>query len=101
MFDEIAKIVDRLSAAGYTDDFRAVPGGLIGSQDHQIHTPESLVVDEVHRFEGTTDPGEEAILFALRCPGHGTRGTYTAPFGTDTPPADAEMIDRLQRPKQQ
>ena len=87
--------VDRLSAAGYTDDFRAEPEGLRAVAAGCFHAPESLIIEEIVRFEGVTDPDDEAIVFALRCPLHGVKGTYTVPYGVNVPEIDTEMIQRL------
>ena len=96
MADEtIAQAVNRLTAAGYSDDFRAERDGLRAVQAGCTHTPETLVVDEVVRFEGITDPDDEAILFALRCAEHGTKGTFAIAYGMKVPEIDAQMARRL------
>ncbi len=94
--ETVAEAVNRLSAAGYADDFRAERGGLRALRAGCVHAPESLSIDEVVRFEGITDPADEAIVFALRCKLHGTKGTYTTSYGTNMTCADAEMVRRLQ-----
>ena len=93
--ETVAEAVNRLSAAGYVDDFRAVPGGLRAVAAGCVHRPEALVIDEVVRFEGISDPDDEAIVFALRCEPHGIKGTYTVPYGPNLPEIDTEMMQRL------
>ena len=65
-----------------------------------MHPPESLIVDEIVRFEGITDPDDEAIVFALRCQVHGIRGTYAVPYGAKLPEIDTEMVQRLTAQRQ-
>ena len=96
--ETVAEAVNRLSAAGYADDFRAESGGLRAVRAGCVHPPETLRIDEVVRFEGCTDPDDEAIVFALRCTVHGTKGTYTTSYGTNITPADAERVRRLLGP---
>jgi hypothetical protein len=91
----LSEAVERLAAAGYRDDFRAEPGGLRAVGTRCLHDPESLVIEEVVRFEGASDPGDEAVLFALRCEIHGTKGTYVVTFGPSVDPLDAAMVRRL------
>src|SRR5262245_40256457 len=91
----IAGTVDRLTQAGYTDWFKAEDGGLRSAQAGCIHPPQEFHVDEFLRFEGETDPDEEAIVFALTCKTHGVKGTYTIPYGSDTPPGDVEILRQL------
>ena len=93
--ETLAQAVDRLTAAGYQDDFRAECGGLRAVGTGCLHEPESLVIEEVVRFEGASDPEDEAVLFALRCETHGTRGTYVVAYGPSVDPLDAEMVHRL------
>jgi hypothetical protein len=52
-------------------------------------------VAAVLRFEGETDPDDEAIVFALECKEHGVKGTYTVAYGSNTPPADIDLVRRL------
>ncbi len=96
MFTEtLSQAVDRLTAHGYTDDFRAEPDGMWALVAGILYPPESLVVEEVARFEGISDPADEAIVLALHCREDGTKGTYTVPFGPGMGALDAEMMHRL------
>jgi hypothetical protein len=99
MMETLADSVNRLTAAGYTDDFRAETDGLRAVASGCVHAPESLIIDEVVRFEGITDPDDEAIVFALRCGAHGIKGTYAVPYGSKMEPLDAEMVRRLNAKK--
>ncbi len=87
----------RLRADGYVLDFLPVPGGRLRCAEcGDQFDPASMVIDEVVRFEGISDPGDEAILFALRGPcGHA--GLYSAAYGPDATSEDAEVAAALQR----
>lgn len=91
----LANTVDRLTRAGYTDWFKTEADGLRAATAGCIHPPQALRVDEVVRFEGETNPDDEAIVFALVCEEHGVKGTYTVPYGTEMPPADGEIVRQL------
>lgn len=93
--ETVSEAVNRFSAAGYNDSFVADPGGLRAVNARCVHAPETLVVEDVLRFEGITDSSDEAIVFALRCKLHGTKGTYVTSYGPAMSPADAEMARRL------
>ena len=95
--ESLSEVVDRLSAAGYPEDFRAETDGLRAVPSGCVHTPESLDIDEVVRFEGITNPDDEAIVFALRCRTHGIKGTYVSSYGPQMATCDADMVARLQR----
>jgi hypothetical protein len=93
--ETLARAIERLTAAGFRHDFRAERGGLRAVGTDCIHEPEALVIEEVLRFEGATDPQDESMLFALHCTTHDARGTYVVAFGPAMDALDAEMIHRL------
>ena len=96
--DPMETMVDalrRFSGRGYTDAFQAKPEGLRSLETGAIFSPEDLVVEDVARFEGQSDPGDEATIFALRSQDGGIRGTYTVTFGTYMDALDAVMVPRL------
>jgi hypothetical protein len=91
----MAGVIDRLTKAGYLDTFRAEKGGVCALHAGHLHAPEDLVVESIDRFEGISDPSDEAMVMALRCSVDGCRGTYTVPYGKNMPAIDAEMVARL------
>ena len=59
----------------------------------------TAVIDETVRFEGDSDPDDEAILLALTVPasagGCGHRGWFAAAYGPDTPAHDVAVLQAL------
>ncbi len=66
-----------------------------GGRSWHFQRPELLVIEEAARFEGISDPADEAIVLALHCREDGIKGTYTVPFGPEMGGLDAEMMHRL------
>jgi hypothetical protein len=97
--ETLSEAIDRLRSSGYRDSFRPDAGCLRALAASRLYAPEELVVDEVVRFEGPTDPGDEAILFALRSDDGAVRGTYAAAYGSGVDPANAELVHRLPSPR--
>ncbi len=93
--ETLSQAVDRLTAHGYTDEFRAERNGMRAVVSGTLYPPESLVVEEVARLEGISDPADEAIVLALHCREDGIKGTYTLPFGPGMGALEAEMTHRL------
>ena len=93
--ETLSQALERLAAAGYDQAFRAEEGGLRAVEIDCLHEPEALVVEDIVRFEGASDPEEQAALFALRCDAHGTRGTYVVAYGPSMDSLDVEMTRRL------
>ena len=91
----MAGVVDRLTKAGYSDTFRGEEGGVRALRAGHVHSPEDLVVESIDRFEGISDPEDEAMVLAIRCPVDGCRGTYTVPYGKNMSPVDGDLIARI------
>jgi hypothetical protein len=97
--ETISEALARLESAGFRDSFRAERGGLWALAAQRFFAPESLVVEEVRRFEGESDPDDMAVLFALRSDTGDVRGTFTAEYGAKlADPEAAEVMRRLARP---
>jgi hypothetical protein len=71
----IADLVGR----GFTADLRVVAGGLRAATGETLR-PCDLVIREVHRFEGVSDPDDMEILYAIES-ASGVRGTLADAFG--------------------
>jgi hypothetical protein len=93
--ETLREALERLGQRGFASSFRARPGGLLELPGESPVAPETLVVEEVVRFEGASDPADEAVLFALRSPDGRMRGTFVTSYGARTEPASAEAVHRL------
>jgi hypothetical protein len=94
--ETVAEAIARLERRGYRASFRATDEGLVavGRDRDRTLEPEAMIVDEVVRFEGESNPGDEAVVFALRSR-DGVRGTFVTTYGANTDAANAEVIHRL------
>jgi len=95
--ETLREAIARLEALGFGDSFEPSEGGLRALGAGQRFPPAELVVEEVVRFEGESDPSEEAILFALRSRSGDVRGTFVAGYGVLSDPARAEIVRGLAR----
>ena len=92
----VTEAVADLEADGFTTDFSVAPGGLLrcGRCD-TLHDPAAAKVDRIARFEGDTDPGDEAIVFALTCSDCGAKGTLVSAYGASVGPDEATVLTSL------
>ncbi len=93
--ETLREAIARLERDGYEAVFRARPTGFLEVKNDHIYAPEDLVVDELVRFEGESDPDDEAVLFALRTRDGRVRGTFVATYGPLADPISGELIQRL------
>ncbi|MDZ7678046.1 MAG: hypothetical protein U5K29_05825 [Acidimicrobiales bacterium] len=96
--ETMSEALDRLAKAGFGDDL--VPDGpaLRAVETGVRHDPAALSVVEVVRFEGPTDPADEAVVFALTTAAGEPVGTLTMPYGQAAGGDDAYIVQRLHRP---
>ena len=97
--ETLSEAIARLEALGFRDAFEPVDGRLRALGAGRAFSPTELVVEAVVRFEGESDPSEQAILFALRSPEGDVRGTFVAGYGVLTDPNSAEIVRGLSRPR--
>jgi hypothetical protein len=95
--ETLLEAIARLRTLGYRLDLAAVPGGRLhcGGREEDLEAA-ALTVDETVRFEGASDPDDEAILLALSSP-DGHRGLYSAAFGANTTSDDVDVLHALVR----
>jgi DNA-directed RNA polymerase subunit RPC12/RpoP len=95
--DTVTEAVRMLGELGYTDELRLSPEGLRCGRCGTLHEPGSVVVAHTLRFEGPTDPADEAIVLAVECPACGHRGVIVSAYGAAADPATFAVLNRLAR----
>ena len=90
--DSVLEAVQQLDAEGFGGSFSLRDDALSCSVCGKGHSASTAEVVRVYRFEGPSDPDEEAVVYALRCPVCGAGGTLVSAFG---PGADPEVADKL------
>ena len=93
--DTLSEVQANLVTAGFTEDLIADDGALRATSTGSVFPVEDLTVCAVYRFEGDTDPGDEAILFAIGTGMGEPLGTFAAPYGPAVGSADEAVIQAL------
>ena len=93
----LAGALEELARRGFTEQFMVVDGRLRGLGSGQTFPAHQVMLSEYRRFEGVSDPGDMAILYALETRG-GIRGTLADAFGVYADPrVGAFMRDVVSR----
>src|SRR5690606_3207445 len=84
-YDTLSEAVNDLQSMGYVEDFVIQEEGecLFCVGRSMELSPEQFVIDEIYRFEGMTDPGDESILFAISSTDNLIKGLVINSFGAD------------------
>ena len=93
--ETLSEALRRLHARGFTHELVADQGRLRDVETGERHDPELLAIAETVRFEGASDPDEQAILFALESSSGGPLGTFATAYGPATPPEDVAVVRRI------
>lgn len=89
----VLEAVQLLEREGYTANTTVLPDGTIKcGACAKAHTVDGALVDRVFRFEGMSDPDDEAIVLAIRCPECDALGVIVSGFG---PSADPDVLQHL------
>lgn len=95
--ETVIEAMRRLRASGYIHELQASDSGQLRCGTCGSFTdPENVSIAETIRFEGQSNPDDQAILMAIVCPG-GCLGQYSAAFGSTAAAFDTEVLQRLSR----
>ena len=95
--DTVTEAVRFLSAHGYVEDFEfnvAATGDPAALSTGPAGVP---IVDYTFRFEGPSDPADEAIVLGVRVSDTNRKGVIVSAFGSDADPAHARLLVELSR----
>ncbi|MCE7063614.1 cupin domain-containing protein [Dyadobacter sp. CY343] len=91
----VSEVLNELRLRGYTVDFNLDDNCLIcHSNSLKIH-PQDFVVDKHYRFEGMSDPSDEAIVYAISSPKHDIKGTLVNGYGISSDNITDDLIKAL------
>ena len=93
----VTDAVEMLRARGYVADFELVDDQLVSTRGEASCPVDQAVVEHLYRFEGPSDPGDMMIVFGLRDPATGVRGTLARAFGPAAEPGLADHLADLSR----
>lgn len=91
----LTEILEKLKQEGYTTDFNLKSNCLECAENSlQVH-PGDFVVDRIFRFEGDSNPDDEAIVYAISSEKHGLKGTLVNSYGTYADDITEELVHAL------
>ena len=91
-YDTVSQAVNELKQRGYTLDFNLKSNSLECAG--QKFNPNDFEITEFYRFEGNSDPGDEAVVYAIASK-NGLKGVLVNAFGVYSEPLGDEMIKKL------
>lgn len=91
-YDTVSEAVNGLKKRGYTTDFNLAENCVVCHTDR--FDPGQFEIVETHRFEGQTDPADEAVVYAISSTS-GMQGVLVTGYGISAEGMSAEMAKKL------
>ncbi|MGZ3839431.1 MAG: hypothetical protein ACXVMS_04520 [Flavisolibacter sp.] len=91
-YDSVAHAINELRKKGYTEDFNLKENCLICNT--RQFNPDDFEIREVVRFEGNSDPGDEAIVYGIESKS-GLKGVLVNGYGYSSEPMGEEIAKKL------
>lgn len=98
-YDTLSEAVNELIKRGYTTDFllQEEKDCLFCHEHSLMLSPDEFVIDEVHRFEGMSDPADESVVFAISSIKHDVKGLVINSFGADFGYRSSKLVAHLHK----
>ena len=91
LMKSVTEIVETLRKEGYTHDFSIKNDELCSVSDGSIYKADELIIEKTERYEGDSDPSDNAIIYAITAK-DGTKGVLTDSYGAYADPKLAKII---------
>jgi hypothetical protein len=93
-YDTVAEAVNGLKQRGFTIDFNLEQDKISCEKTPVSLRPSEFEITEVYRFEGNSDPADEAVVYAIESK-HGQKGVLVNGFGISADTIGEDMVKKL------
>ena len=90
-YETVSEAINQLQKKGYTIDFNLNENSL---SHHFEKFNEDFEIVDVYRYEGNSDPGDEAVVYALESK-TGLKGILVTGYGVSMDSASAEILKKI------
>src|SRR5688572_29184320 len=88
----VTEALEKLRQQGFTIDFNLKENKIVFQET--IFGPEELEIVDVYRYEGNSDPGDEATVYALKSK-TGLKGVLVTGYGLSADPFSSDLLNKL------
>lgn len=92
-YDTVTSALNDLRSRGFVNDFNLQFDCIDCGENEKIR-PENFEVVETYRFEGNTDPADEAIVYAIETK-DGRKGVLVSGYGAYSEDVSEDMVRKL------
>lgn len=94
-YDTVSVALNSLKERGFTRDFNIAFDKIICSETNECLNPHEFEITEVYRFEGESNPSDEAVVYAVESQDGTIKGVLVNAYGPYADPMSDDMIKKL------
>ncbi len=91
-YETVSEAINQLRQQGFTTDFNLEKNCLVCHPE--TFNPDDFEIVDIYRYEGNTDPADEATVYAIESK-TGLKGILVTGYGTSIDNMSAEILDKL------
>ncbi|MFT3822946.1 MAG: hypothetical protein QM731_03465 [Chitinophagaceae bacterium] len=91
-YETVSQALEELRRKGYVTDLNNEPEHITGLPDEE--TSKDFKIVDIYRYEGESDPGDEAIVYAIEF-ASGVKGVLVTGDGLSSETADNAILKKL------
>lgn len=96
-YGTLSQTVEGLKQDGYTYDFNLQDDCLVCNNNHQSLSPDDFEIDGVYRFEGESNPDDEAVVYAISSNTFNIKGVLVNGYGIFSDAFNDVLVKKLRR----
>jgi hypothetical protein len=94
-FDTVLQALTELKSEGFSVDFNLKEDSIHSPDAMHTFKPDEFEIVRIYRFEGMSDPDENAVVYAIESIDHGIKGTLVNSYGIYADSISAELAEKL------
>ena len=99
-YSTLVDAINGLKTQGYTEDFNLKQNSIESANGNFKVFHNEFIIDKVYRFEGQSDPADEATVYAISSAKYSVKGVLVNGGGIYTEDVTDEMLETLKIKKQ-
>ena len=76
----LSACINKIKDDGFSEDFQVTKKGLTNYGEEKFYSPVQVKIVNFYRFEGSSDPADNSILYAIET-SDGSKGTLVDAYG--------------------
>ena len=94
-YETVTDAINALKKQGYTEDLNLKENSIEDNKGRHKLSPADFKIDKFFRFEGDSEPDEEAIVYAISSEKYNLKGVLVNAFGIYSDGMANDLIEKL------